>query len=53
VFPVRYELDLYILFRRNSVFKMLTKYEYNYERNRNMSIFYTVRLRVALRNIHK
>jgi hypothetical protein len=25
VFPVRYELDLYILFRRNRVFKGLTK----------------------------
>jgi hypothetical protein len=24
VFPVRYELDFYILFRRNSVFKGLT-----------------------------
>jgi hypothetical protein len=26
VFPVRYELDLYILFRRNSIFKGLIQF---------------------------
>jgi hypothetical protein len=30
VFPVRYELNLYILFRRNSVFKGLIRHQSNF-----------------------
>jgi hypothetical protein len=29
VFPVRYELNVYVLFGRNSVFKGLTRTQYN------------------------
>jgi hypothetical protein len=32
VFPVRYKLDLYVLFRRNSVFKGLTDADRRNER---------------------
>jgi hypothetical protein len=30
VFPVRYELKFYVLFRRNSLFKMLTSFVLSY-----------------------
>jgi hypothetical protein len=37
VFPVRYELDFYILLRRNSVFKGLIKYINNFTINTTFS----------------